>query len=139
MLLEVLPSESSASTSAVTQVQVRVDLIDRNAQKQFTYTGIKSLPAHDMAVQADQRGAIADRTQENLVSADRAIIAMRQCLITAARELQEGKESVHARNPGAFNVRALDFVAAKEGQWVAYGHGLGAGSAEAMGYGARGI
>jgi len=85
-------------------------LIDRAAQRNFTFTGIKSLPAQDMAVQADQHGVIADRTQENLVSSDRAIIMMRQRLLAAARNLQNGKEPPEASRPEAYNVRAMDVI-----------------------------
>ena len=92
-------------------------LIDRAAQRNFTFTGIKSLPAQDMAVQADQRGVIADRTQENLVSSDRAIIMMRQRLLAAARNLQNGKEPPEASRPEAYNVRAMDVVIPAGADW----------------------
>ena len=67
-------------------------MLDRSVQRHFSYTGIRSLAAQDMAVQSDQSGVIADRTQENLVSADRAVIMVRQKLLKAARDLQAGKE-----------------------------------------------
>ena len=84
-------------------------LQDRAAQRNYNYSGIKSLAAQDMAVQCDQAGVIADRTRENLVSADRAIIMMRQRLLKAARELQAGKEPPEAKRPGCVNV---------EGRWT---------------------
>jgi phthalate 4,5-dioxygenase oxygenase subunit len=92
-------------------------LIDREAQRRFSFTGIKSLPAQDMAVQADQAGVIADRTRENLVSADTAIIVLRQRLLKAARELREGKEPPEARRPREYNVRAMDIVIPMEADW----------------------
>lgn len=92
-------------------------LIDRTAQRRFSFTGIKSLPAQDMAVQADQAGVIADRTQENLVSADKAIIVLRQKLLKAVRDLQEGKEPPEARRPESYNVRAMDIVIPNEADW----------------------
>jgi phthalate 4,5-dioxygenase oxygenase subunit len=92
-------------------------LIDREAQRRFSFTGIKSLPAQDMAVQADQAGVIADRTRENLVSADTAIIVLRQRLLKAARELREGKEPPEAQRPQEYNVRAMDIVIPKEADW----------------------
>jgi phthalate 4,5-dioxygenase len=92
-------------------------LIDRAAQRNFTFTGIKSLPAQDMAVQADQRGVIADRTQENLVSADKAIMVMRRKLLSAARELQKGIEPPEASRPEAYNVRALDLLVHDDASW----------------------
>ena len=62
-------------------------LINRAAQKNYSYTGITSVTAQDMAVQGDQGGAIMDRTIEHLVSSDVAIIAMRKRLMTAAQNL----------------------------------------------------
>lgn len=92
-------------------------LQDRAAQRNFNYSGIKSLAAQDMAVQYDQAGVIADRTRENLVSADRAIIMMRQKLMKAARDLQAGKEPPEASCPERFNVRAMDIVIPKDADW----------------------
>lgn len=92
-------------------------LIDRAAQRRFSYTGIRSLPAQDMAVQTDQNGIIADRTRENLVAADKAIIVLRQKLLKAARDLQNGKEPPEARRPESYNVRAMDIVIPVDGDW----------------------
>lgn len=92
-------------------------LIDRAAQRRFSFTGIRSLPAQDMAVQTDQAGIIADRTRENLVSADKAIIVLRQKLLKAARDLQKGKEPPEARKPEKFNARAMDIVIPIEADW----------------------
>lgn len=85
-------------------------LIDRAAQKMSTYTGIKSIPAQDFAVQSDMGGPIMDRSQEHLVSSDQAIIRVRKRLLDAARELLEGNEPVEAKNGQAYRVRSLDIV-----------------------------
>jgi phenylpropionate dioxygenase-like ring-hydroxylating dioxygenase large terminal subunit len=85
-------------------------LIDRAAQRAYSFTGIKSLPAQDMAVQADQGGVIADRTREHLVSSDVAIIALRRRLLTAATDLLEGKEPPEAHTPAAYCARAMDIL-----------------------------
>src|SRR5207248_859601 len=73
--------------------------------------------AQDMAVQSEQFGVIADRTREHLVSADKAIIIMRQKLLAAARDLQAGKEPPEASRPEAFNVRAMDLLVHAESDW----------------------
>jgi phthalate 4,5-dioxygenase len=91
--------------------------LDRAAQRHYNYTGIKSLAAQDMAVQSDQAGVIADRTRENLVSADKAVLVMRQRLLKAARDLQNGKEPPEARRPEMYNVRAMDIVVPKDSDW----------------------
>lgn len=92
-------------------------LIDRAAQRKFSYTGIKSLTAQDVALQSDQAGVIADRTRENLVSADRAIIIMRQKLLKAVRDLQSGKEPPEVRRPEAFNVTGVDITIPMDADW----------------------
>lgn len=92
-------------------------LIDRAAQRRFSFTGIRSLPAQDMAVQSDQAGVIADRSGEHLVPSDKAIIVLRQKLLKAARDLREGKEPPEARRPEKYNVRAMDIVIPKEADW----------------------
>ena len=101
-------------------------LIDREVQKGYNFSGIKSLPAQDMALQADQGGPIANRTREHLVSADTAIIALRSRLLKAARNLLEGTEPPEARNPQAYLMRAADIVLSR-------GVGLEDGAKEAIG------
>src|SRR5262245_34397562 len=65
-------------------------LIDRAKQKSGRhYNGVKGLAMQDASVQ-ESIGVIADRTQENLVSTDNAIILARQRLLKAARAVQEG-------------------------------------------------
>ena len=56
-------------------------LIDRAAQRTTSFTGIKSIPAQDWAVQEDMGGPIVDRSIEHLVSSDAAIISVRKRLI----------------------------------------------------------
>jgi phthalate 4,5-dioxygenase oxygenase subunit len=92
-------------------------LIDRAAQRKFSATGIKSLAAQDMAVQYDQAGVIADRTRENLVSSDKAIIMLRQKLLKAVRDLQAGKEPPEVRCPEKFNVTGVDIVLPVNADW----------------------
>src|SRR4030088_1515354 len=45
-------------------------LIDRQAQKTVSFTGIRGVRVQDMAVQEDQRGPISDRTTQHLGSSD---------------------------------------------------------------------
>ena len=85
--------------------------IDREVQRTSTFTGIKSVVAQDLAVSQDQGGGTRlDRSREYLVSADRAIIALRKRLLGTARALQDGIEPAEPRNPGAYAVRPGDFV-----------------------------
>jgi len=66
--------------------------IDRVAQRNYSYTGIKTFPLQDIAMMEDQRGPIMDRSREHLASSDEIIIRVRRQLIRAARNLMEGKE-----------------------------------------------
>ena len=84
-------------------------LIDREAQRTKTFTGIKSIPAQDLAVAQDQGGFIADRSRERLVSSDRAIIAARKKFLTRVKQLVAGEEPPEATKPRAYAVRAVDF------------------------------
>jgi phthalate 4,5-dioxygenase oxygenase subunit len=68
---------------------------DRESMKSKTYAGMGSgFQAHDAFATASQ-GAIQDRTEEHLVSSDKAIIAARKLLEKAIRDVQEGREPPH--------------------------------------------
>ena len=68
---------------------------DRESMKTKTFTGMGSgFQAHDAFATASQ-GAIQDRTEEHLVSSDKAIIAARKLLEKAIRDVQEGREPPH--------------------------------------------
>jgi phthalate 4,5-dioxygenase oxygenase subunit len=86
-------------------------LIDRADQAAFSFTGIKSIVAQDLAVTQDQGGfgTIADRSREYLTSSDKAIIALRKRLLTAAKKLMQGEEPPEPRNARAYSVRPGDF------------------------------
>jgi phthalate 4,5-dioxygenase oxygenase subunit len=83
-------------------------LIDRELQRNLSYTGIKSIPAQDWAVQEDQGGPIADRRLEHLVSADQAIIAMRQRLLKALQRMEQGQEPLEPSAAGRTPIRPVD-------------------------------
>jgi phthalate 4,5-dioxygenase len=68
---------------------------DRESMKSKTYAGMSSgFQAHDAFATASQ-GAIQDRTEEHLVSSDKAIVAARKLLEKAIRDVQEGREPPH--------------------------------------------
>ena len=65
-------------------------MIDRKAQREGrTYSGVTGIALQDASVQ-ESMGSIADRTKENLVSTDNAIIMARHRLRRAALALQQG-------------------------------------------------
>ena len=85
-------------------------LVDRSVQKTYSYTGIKSLIAQDVAIVEDQRGPVMDRSKEHLVSEDEVIIRMRSRMLNAARQLLEGQEPEEPFHPEVFSVRSANFA-----------------------------
>jgi len=77
-------------------------LQDREAMKTKTYAGMGTgFQAHDAFATATQ-GAVQDRTNEHLVSSDKAIVAARKLLEKAIRDVQQGCEPPHViRTPSA--------------------------------------
>ena len=72
-------------------------LFDRERQRTYNFSGIIATGNQDMAVQVSM-GAITDRTKEYLGVTDVGIIEMRKLLLSAAKDLCEGKkpaESIH--------------------------------------------
>jgi len=74
--------------------------MSRERQKTANYTGIEGTNTQDFAVQ-ESMGAIYDRTQERLGSADTAIIQMRRLLIEATRDVAEGHDPVGSQGEGS--------------------------------------
>ncbi|MGH7816285.1 MAG: hypothetical protein ACREOR_02755, partial [Candidatus Binatia bacterium] len=77
-------------------------LQDRQKQKTATFTGIDDFLNHD-ACATESMGAIFDRTKEHLGVSDKAVIAVRKYLLTAIKELQQGKEPPHIVRDGEQN------------------------------------
>ena len=69
-------------------------LQDRQLQKTVNFTGIEDFLNHD-ACATESMGSIFDRSKEHLGVSDKAVIAVRKFLLTAVKELQEGKEPPH--------------------------------------------
>jgi hypothetical protein len=84
-------------------------MIDRDAQKAGrTYSGVAGIAMQDASVQ-ESMGPIADRTKENLVSTDNAIIMARHRLCRAALALQYGTAQP-GLNRECQRVRSASFV-----------------------------
>jgi phenylpropionate dioxygenase-like ring-hydroxylating dioxygenase large terminal subunit len=81
-------------------------LIDRQAQKTVSFTGIKGIRAQDAMV-TEGAGPIADRTREHLGSSDLAVVAMRRTLIAAATA---GEPLAVVEKPWLYSVRATQAV-----------------------------
>ncbi len=90
-------------------------LIDREAQRGASYTGIKSIPTQDYAVTYRQGGGlIADRSREKLTRSDTAIVAMRRRLLETLKAMEAGQEPPEATAHGAYRVRSIDKVLRKD-------------------------
>ena len=84
-------------------------LIDREKQKSGRhYNGVRGLAIQDASVQ-ESIGAIADRSVENLVATDNAIIMARQRLAQAAKEVQGGRKAP-GLDPDDQTVRSASFI-----------------------------
>jgi hypothetical protein len=68
---------------------------DRESMKTKTFTGMGiNFQAHD-AFATESQGPVQDRTNEHVVSSDKAIVAARKLLLSAMQEVKEGKEPRH--------------------------------------------
>jgi len=85
--------------------------VDRVAQKNFTYTGIKTFPLQDIAMIENQWGPLADRTREHLASSDFQIIYRRRRLLNAAKALARGIEPTEPWHPQAYRYHIASAVA----------------------------
>jgi hypothetical protein len=84
-------------------------MMDRAAQKRGeTYCGVSGIAMQDAAVQ-ESMGPIQDRSKENLVSTDNAIIMARHRLLRAARELKDAGDPPGTM-PSEQRVRSATFV-----------------------------
>jgi phthalate 4,5-dioxygenase oxygenase subunit len=79
--------------------------IDRVKQRFYNYSGIINTPVEDIAMVENQRGPLADRTREVLVSTDKYIIQARRRLLEAAKALAAGTEPTEPWNPEAYRFR----------------------------------
>jgi phthalate 4,5-dioxygenase oxygenase subunit len=90
-------------------------LIDRNAQKHGSFTGITGVNTQDYALQ-ENMGRIVDRTKEHLGTIDLPIIRVRQLLLDAAQDVGEGR-SPRGADPVTHAVRAADCFVSADVDW----------------------
>jgi phenylpropionate dioxygenase-like ring-hydroxylating dioxygenase large terminal subunit len=91
-------------------------LIDRQMQKTKNFTGIVGINTQDMALQEGMK-AIVDREHEHLGTSDKAVIAMRQLLLEAIRDVEDGKPPRGVDPALSRNIRPYDDVVPKGGDW----------------------
>jgi hypothetical protein len=98
-------------------------LIDRQAQRTKTYTGITGLNTQDLAVQ-EAMGPIVPRWREHLGSTDKAIIAMRRLLLDAIDIVAAGGDPPGVDPNSYFDVRAADAMLPPHVPWQEAGREL---------------
>lgn len=91
-------------------------LLDREMQRTTNYSGIwgvhdqdRALAENSLPLSGGDRG-ILDRTEEHLVSSDRAIVTARRRLIKMAKDLADGTEPSLPANPDIFAAHAISKV-----------------------------
>jgi phthalate 4,5-dioxygenase oxygenase subunit len=93
-------------------------LLDPDAQRSQTYTGIAGIHIQDQAI-TESMGTLMDRTNEHLGTADVMIIRTRQRLIKAAEALKnEGAVPPGVDNPEVFAVRTGSAFLPKGADWL---------------------
>jgi phthalate 4,5-dioxygenase oxygenase subunit len=94
---ELIPGEVRSKANVFNDYE-----IDRVAQKNFSFSGIKSFPLQDIAMMENQWGPMADRTQEHLTSADQYIAYIRRRLLRAAKNMAAGIGPPEPWHPEAY-------------------------------------
>jgi phthalate 4,5-dioxygenase oxygenase subunit len=93
-------------------------LIDREAQRTVSFSGIKGFGTEDQAV-TESMGPIFERSGEHLGSSDLGIIATRRRLLNAAKRLREhGEPPTGVLSPSAYRVRSTSVLLPKGADWV---------------------
>ena len=90
-------------------------LIDRENQRNKSFTGIDAITTQDRAVQ-ESMGAIVDRSQENLGPADRAIVVTRRLLLEAIKTVEDGGIPL-GLGDSYYNLRAAQGIIPSEVDW----------------------
>ncbi|HUC09481.1 MAG TPA: Rieske 2Fe-2S domain-containing protein [Stellaceae bacterium] len=94
-------------------------LIDREAQRTVSYTGIDGVFPQDSAV-TESMGEISDRTLEHLAPSDRMIVATRRRLLDAVRAWRKtGVVPALVDNPAlSGNARSGEIIAPESQPWL---------------------
>jgi hypothetical protein len=93
-------------------------LIDRDTQRDLSFTGIEGVTHQDMAV-TESMGDIVDRTMEHLAPSDRMITLTRRRLLGALRDHAAGVMPAMLDDPALCrDARGGDLVAPVEADWL---------------------
>lgn len=97
---------------------------DRGSMQTQTFTGMgTNFQVHD-AFATESQGPVQNRTEENLVSSDKAIVAARKLILNGIKDVQEGRDPQHViRDPKSnrfANLVVISDVIAKSLDWKEY-------------------
>lgn len=85
-------------------------LIDRELQREESFTGITGISEQDAAIQ-DSQGLIADRTRELLGQTDLGVVGFRRMMLAAVQDVAAGVAPHGVDAPDAYHVRSGDQMA----------------------------
>jgi phthalate 4,5-dioxygenase oxygenase subunit len=93
-------------------------LQDRKAMKRGDFTGIKGIPAQDMAMW-ESMGPIADRSEDKLGASDIAVVQFRRQMIAAAKIFRDGGPAIGTAEPRVSRVQLASFegIVPKSADW----------------------
>jgi phthalate 4,5-dioxygenase oxygenase subunit len=83
-------------------------LQDRAAMKAGDFTGIKGIPAQDMAMW-ESMGGIVDRTKDYLGASDLAVAQFRRQMVAAAKRFRDGGPAIGTTEPRIPQVKLASF------------------------------
>jgi phthalate 4,5-dioxygenase oxygenase subunit len=93
-------------------------LIDRQAQRTDSFTGIAGIHQQDQAV-TESMGPIYDRSQEHLGTSDAMVIRTRRRVINAARALRESAATPPGvDNPEVYRHRSGGVILPRDADWL---------------------
>jgi phthalate 4,5-dioxygenase len=93
-------------------------LIDREAQRTTSFTGIAGIHQQDQAI-TESMGAIIDRTQEHLGSSDAMVIRTRRRAINAAKALRDaGAVPPGVDDPAVYRARSGGVILPRSASWL---------------------
>ena len=93
-------------------------LIDREAQRTKSYTGIAGIHQQDQAI-TESMGPIYDRTQEHLGTSDTMVIRTRRRAISAAKALRDnGEVPPGVDDPKVYRCRSGGVILPRDANWL---------------------
>jgi hypothetical protein len=94
-------------------------LIDREAQRTTSFTGIDGVSTQDQAI-TESMGPLCDRTNEHLGTSDAMVIRTRRALLRAARDLRDhGTTPPGVDDPNAYLTRSGGVILPDGADWLA--------------------